>query len=138
MMGAEMIIGRIVLLFIILLAIPVGGIFLQIYLSKMEDVWPGLILPAITFALSLMVVFSMAAYVEFGTLSHSEYVNGEWVTTIVSEGGGREVIPGAVGGAIYTFLLMNIPTAILLIIYKSQRSKRKRLREVDKMSVHDL
>jgi len=130
--------GLRVLFLLFLLAIIVGGIFLQIFLSRREGKWLGLILPLITFSLSLVVVFGMAAYIGPTTLRVQEFVDGELVTTIVSESQGREAISGAVAGAIYTFALMNIPTAILLIIYKAVREKDKRQREVEKMSVHDL
>ena len=36
-----------------------GGIFLQIHLSKKESKTPGLILPAISFVLSLFITFAV-------------------------------------------------------------------------------
>ena len=130
------VIGRIIFL-IFLFMIPVGGVFLQIYLSKQESKWLGLILPIVTFGFSLLAVLNMVVYVELGTSTTSMYINGEWVTTTIEEGS-REMIPGAIGGVIYTFVLMNIPTVILLAIYKSGRDKRNRHREVEKMSIQDL
>ena len=135
--GAGLIIGRIIML-ILLLAIPVGAIFLQIYLSKREEKWLGLILPIIPFALSLIVVFSMVVYIGPGTTTLIEMIDGELVTTISDNGGSREAMSGAIAGVIFTFVLMNIPTAVLLIIYKVVRGKQNRHREVEKMSVHDL
>jgi len=141
--GLGVIIGRIVLIAVLFLVIPIGTILLQIYLSKREELWLGLILPTIPFVLSLIVVFSMAAYVGSGTMvvqtDVTDAVSGEVVTTtIVTEQGGIRAMPGAVAGVIYTFVLINIPTAILLIIYKVVRGKNKQRREVEKMSVHDL
>ena len=135
--GVGLIIGRIIVL-ILLLAIPVGAIFLQIYLSKREERWLGLILPIITFLFSLMIVFGMVVYIGLGTTTLIEMIDGELVTTIIDERGSREAMPGAVAGVIFTFVLMNIPTAVLLIIYKVVRGKQNRHREVEKMSVHDL
>ena len=135
---AGLITGRIIAI-VFMLAIPVGMIFLQIYLSKREERWLGLILPIITVALSLIVVFGMAVFVNMsGTITLIEMIDGELVTTIIDEGGSREAMPGAVAGVIFTFVLMNIPTAVLLIIYKVVRGKQNRHREVEKMSVHDL
>ena len=131
------VIGRILFL-IFLLAIPVGAIFLQIYLSKKENKWYGLILPLATLAISLMAVMGMAAFVEVGQTTMSQYIDGALVATIIDEGGNREAIPGAMGGIIYTFILLNIPTVILLAIYKAVRSKQNRRRDVEKMSVQDL
>jgi len=128
---------RILFLFF-LLGILVGGVFLQIYLSKKNGKWLGLILPLITFSLSLLVVFGMAAYVGSETFTVSEFVDGELVTRVVHEDHSRQPIPGAVAGAIFAFIMMNIPTIILLVIYKVVREKDTRQREVEKMSVHDL
>ena len=127
--------GMIVFL-IILLVIIVGGIILQIFLSKSK--WLGFILPIITFVFSLITIAGMAVYTQTGNIAHSQYVDGELVTTIISEGGSRGVIPGAIGGVIYTFILMNIPTAILLAIYKAVRSKQNRQKDVERMSLQDL
>jgi len=130
-------IGRIAFL-IFLLAIPIGAIFLQIHLSKKENRWLGLILPLITFAISVIAVLGMATYTQEGQTTLLEYVDGELISTIVSEGGIREAIPGAIGGVIYTFVIMNIPTIILLVIYKAVRNKQNRRHDVEKMSVQDL
>lgn len=43
-----------------LLAALVGGIFLQIFLSRRESRWPGLVLPLLTFLLSLLNVLNIA------------------------------------------------------------------------------
>ena len=131
---------RIIVLLIFLLAIPIGGIFLQIYLSKQESKLLGLILPTITFAISLLIVLNMVAFTGGGTFTQSEYIDGEWITTTtsISEGDERTLIPGAVGGIIYTFILTNIPTVILLIICHAVRSRQNRRREVEKMSIQDL
>ena len=131
------VIGRILFL-MFLVAIPVGGIFLQIYLSKKESKWYGLILPSIPFCLSLIALLATAAFFEMGQTTASQYADGEWVTTIINDSGPRESIPGAMGGIIYTFVLLNIPTVILLAIYKAVRSKKNSHRDVEKMSVQDL
>ena len=99
---------------VILLAVPIGSIFLQIYLSKKENKRLGLILPLITFLFSLISLMGMAVYVD------------------------GQPIPGAVWGAVYTFILMNIPTAVLLAIYKAARNSRNRRRDVDRMKMQDL
>ena len=118
---------------VFLLAIPLGAILLQIYLSKKESRWPGLVLPLITLAISLMTVMSIATFLGVTTTSHlidGERVIVEQTRTV----GGWESVPGA----IYVFLLMNIPTAIFLVIYKAARGKYNRRRKLEKMSVQDL
>lgn len=44
---------------IVILAVCVGGILLQIFLSRRESWWPGLLLPLLTFLYSLLAVFSV-------------------------------------------------------------------------------
>ena len=46
---------------IMLLVLLAGTILLQIFLSKRESKWPGLVLPAITFLYSLLMVLNLAA-----------------------------------------------------------------------------
>jgi len=133
------IIGRIVFL-VFLLAVPVGVVFLQIYLSKQDSKWPGLILPVITFLISLMVVLGFAVFEQTRMTSVTQYFDGEeWIVVeeTVSETG-REVIPGAVGSVVFMFFYMNVPTAILLSIYKLTKSKYNRQKALEKMSVQDL
>ena len=96
---------------IILLAACAGIIVLQIFLSKKESKWAGLILPIITFSISLIVVFNIVYRGDLSTLL---------MTTIVN------------------FLLFNIPTAVLLAIYAACRGKRKKQRDLNKMRAQDL
>jgi peptidoglycan/LPS O-acetylase OafA/YrhL len=94
----------------LILVLCVGGIFLQIFLSKRESKWPGLILPGLTFLWSLMP----ALYV-------------------VSPDGSFP------WGTILAVLLMgNIPTLILLAIYWAVREKRRVKSQVDKTRIDDL
>ena len=78
----------------------------------------------------------MVVYVEVGSFTEVHYIDGEWVT--VYQETHRQAIPGAVGSAIYMFLLMNIPTAVLLVIYASFRGKQSKQRALEKMSIQDL
>jgi len=116
----------------------VAAIFLQIHLSKQKSRLLGFILPVLSFLIVGFMIFGMALFYQEGRLSVTEIVNGEAVSTVISEGGDKQVIPGAISGIIYSFLLFNIPTAILLIIYKVVRSKYNRRRDLEKMSVQDL
>ena len=96
---------------IMLLVLLAGTILLQIFLSKRESKWPGLVLPAITFLYSLLMVLNLAAL-------------GNTQSMVV---------------AVATILITgNIPTLVLLAIYAACRGKRKKLSEVDKMNINDL
>lgn len=101
-----------IMLFIVL-ALLVGGVFLQIFLSKKKSRWFGLILPVITFLYSLLMIFSIA------------------------------IFDGMTGGEIFmlfasTFLISNIPTIVLLGIYFGCREKMKIRSQLDKMNIQDL
>lgn len=96
---------------IVLLVFVVGGILLQIFLSKRESKWPGLVLPAISFLWSLLYLFNLMD-------------TGSVVQNILM--------------ALFTMLITNIPTLILLAIYWAVREKRRKRSEIDKMNIDDL
>ena len=96
-----------------LLAILAGGIFLQIFLSKKESKWFGLILPIITFAYSLVTIFGLAMTDDMS-----------WWNIL--------------GLIASTLLVANIPTIILLVIYFGCREKIKRKKALEKMNIQDL
>ena len=93
-----------------LLVFVVGGVLLQIFLSRREARWPGLILPLLTFLYSLVMALSAVAYA-----------------------GG---IPW--GPILASLLLGNIPTVILLAIYAACREKGRKKKAVDRMNIQDL
>ena len=99
-----------IMLFIFLIVFVAGGILLQIFLSKRESRWPGLLLPLVTFLYSLVMALSAVAY------------NG-----------------GIPWGAILASLVLgNIPTVILLAIYAACRDRFRKRSELDKMNIKDL
>ena len=96
---------------IVLLVLVVGGILLQIFLSKRESKWPGLVLPVISFLWALLYLFNLMD-------------TGSVVQNILM--------------AILTILLTNIPTLVLLAIYWAVREKRRKRSEIEKMNIDDL
>ena len=80
---------------------------LQTYLAKKRSKWVGLILPLITFVFSLFLL-----------IISPNYISSNLIIFI-------------------TFILVNIPTAIYLIIFFIYRDKNKQS-EVDKMNIQDL
>ena len=97
------------ILFVIVLG--VGGILLQIFLSKRESRWPGLVLPIIAFLYSVVMVLNVAA---MGSA-------GEVIAAVLS-----------------VCIIGNIPTLILLTIYFACRGKRRTRSEMDQMLINDL
>lgn len=91
----------------------VGSIMLQIFLSKRENKWFGLILPTLNVIFSIMAVLGMA------------FVVKPSIAEIIIQ-------------AIMIFLVWNIPTVILIAIYFACRKKLKRKKEIDKMNIQDL
>ena len=96
---------------IFLLAFVVGGILLQIYLSKRESRWPGLVLPGICMLYPILLVLNVAAMGNIGSV----------VATVIT-----------------SFVLGAVPAIILLVIYFACRSGRSRKSELDKMTISDL
>jgi predicted permease len=95
----------------ILLVLLLGTILLQIFLSKRESKWPGLVLPAITFLYSVLMMLNVTA---------------------------METARAVIAALLSAFIMGNIPTLILLAIYFVCREKRYTRSEVDKMRISDL
>jgi len=96
---------------IALLIFMVGAVLLQIFLSRRESRWPGLVLPGICVLFSLIAVLSVAA---LGGVMES-------IVTIL-----------------VVLVLYNLPTLVLLAIYAACRSGRRRRSEADAMRIRDL
>jgi hypothetical protein len=128
------------------LVLIVGGIILQVFLSKRQSKWLGLILPCIVFMLSIVVVLNVAV----GTAAYSQQKSmkvqfiAESGEIIISEQSEEPVeindnfITGILGTVVVIFLLYNIPTVILLGIYFGVREKQRVRRSLDKMKLQDL
>ncbi len=94
-----------------ILGILIGGIFLQIFLSRRESRWPGLVLPLLAFLQSLLLPLNV---MDTGSVSQNILL------------------------VLVTLLAGNIPTLILLAIYWAAREKRRVKRQLDKMKIDDL
>ena len=105
--------SRTVVTFILAILLLAGIVFLQIFLSKREDKWPGLVLPIMAFLFGLLFPLNMIA---------------------PSEG----VSAGFVFQLILVWLLGNIPTILLLAIYFGCRGKQRRRKQLDKMNIQDV
>lgn len=101
----------IIVLLVVFLVFIVGGVFLQIFLSKRESRWPGLVLPLLTFLWSLLGPLNV---MDTGSVSQN-------VLTVL-----------------VTLLAGNIPTLILLAIYWAVREKRRVKDQIDKMKIDEL
>ncbi len=100
----------IILLFLIIFA---GAIALQVFLSKKQNKFIGLILPTIALLFSLIMVLNV--------VFEETMTNWQVFFTLFS-----------------TFFIGNIPTIILLAIYFGIREKLKIESELDKTRIKDL
>jgi len=142
------------------LAFLVGIVLLQVHLSKRESKLPGLILPMITFGMTLLVVIGIAAFNIIGTTTTTTTLTLERVESMTEvyyerHATDREAfVPNAeivhhirdygtistapVAAILFILIFFNIPTAILLIIYAVCRGNRRKLPVLDMMSLQDL
>ena len=126
---------------VVFLAIIIGSVFLQIFLSKKQNKWFGLILPLICLMFSLMAVLGSTAFFMTGELSLQQLAPDGTVieeTVEVQNIGGSSDIGATIVQMVVVFALYNIPTAILLVIYLACREKLNRNTEVQKMNIQDL
>ncbi len=107
----EMIANSILVTLLIFFGTIIGMIVLQIFLSRTERRWPGLILPICTLLYALLVCMNV---VRVGSLAETVLFMA------------------------LLFLLFNIPTYILLAIYFICRQRRKKRKMLDKMNIQDL
>ena len=101
----------IVVSLIILLVFLVGIVLLQIFLSRRESRWPGLILPLLTFLSALLLPLNV---MDTGSVSENILL------------------------AVVTLLAGNIPTLVLLAIYWAAREKYRVRDQMEKMGKQDI
>lgn len=101
-----------VIIFLFFLIIFVGAIALQVFLSKRQSKFLGLILPILSVLNSLIFVLNIAG---------DAMTKTQILITLVS-----------------AFLIGNIPTVILMAIYFGIREKMKIKAELDKTRIKDL
>ena len=106
------ILSRTMIAFLVfVLVVLVGGILLQIFLSRRESRWPGLVLPLLAFLWSLLGPLNVT---DTGSVSQN-------VLTVLA-----------------ALLAGNIPTLVLLAIYWTVREKRRVRDQIDKMKIDEL
>ena len=119
---------------LVLLAVFAGIIVLQVFLSRQENKWAGLILPGISLFVSLIGVLGIVMF-SAHTETQATIVDGEIIEQTVNVFSPTAAI---IGSAAYAFLLLNIPTVVLIAIYMACRGKQKRQSDLEKMSAQDL
>ena len=97
------------------LAILIGIVALQVFLSRRKAWWPGLILPVCTLPGVLLVLPNVL----FNALSRAESAG--------------QALVGVLGS-----VLCLLPTLILTAIYLICRRREQHKRQIDKMNIQDL
>jgi hypothetical protein len=87
-------------------------VILQIFLSRRKNKWLGLILPVISFMISLLAPLNLIA-------------NGKSNSKVIAE-------------FLMSLILPNIPTIIYVLIYFICRDKYNKKKEMDKIDIQDL
>lgn len=98
-------------------------VIVQIFLSKLNGRWPGLILPILTAAFSIVTGVGFVSYTSYLTTP-------EGTTTLLTADNLLALLS--------VLLYMNIPTTLLLIIYFLCRAKHRQKKGIDKMNIQDL
>lgn len=99
----------------------VALMWLQIYLSKKESKWYGLVLPLLSALISVMPLLGFSAY-----------------DNMPQPGSEGQNIVGLLLTMLWVLFIFNIPTIIYLAIYFATREKIKKEREIDQMKIKDL
>ena len=90
---------------LIVLLVLVCVVLLQVFLSRTENKWPGLVLPVLCFVCSLIVPLNM-------------------------------IVANSV--VLLAWLIVNIPTVLLLLVYFVCREKYRKKNQLEKMKIQDL
>ena len=105
---------------LVYIPIIIGASILEIFLSRSKNLWLGLILPVISFTLSIPKVFAVI-YIGLKTTAM----------------GAPTVNQVLLNGFVY-FMIFNVPTIILLVIFFIMHKIKFKQHELEKMKIQDL
>jgi len=127
----------IILLFIFLLG---GIVYLQIFLSKKENKFLGLIFPAIIFVFSVIFSFGVTPLTTTQKVSVQTTTEENIITFENSTATSSKIKNSSIYyyNMILLFLLYNTYTILLLVIYFSYRKKKTLASNLIKMRANDL
>ena len=128
-------------LYVPLIVVFVICIALEIFLANRQSRWPGLIMPIISFALSLLLVFGFVAFSAVSATSELQVTEAETGEIIHQEQRVEEVADWTLGDTVQLGILLlvgNIPTFVLLGTYYIGREKLRRDKLLEKMHIQDL
>ena len=130
---------------IFMLLVPIALlVVLQVWLCK-KSLKLGLILPILSFLLSLLMVLSLGTIQTVSTAgSYLVAEDGTYIEVPAQEGGHHQeehrvgLTPGAVGALVGLFLVGNIPTVVFGGIWLHYKNRRDFQDDLKKMKIEDL
>lgn len=126
---------------LIIAAVFVGIIVLEVWLSRRKSRWPGLVMPAVTFVVSLFLALGVALFSVGGAATEVQVVDEETGEVVYQEQTVEAEPDWALGDAAQLGLVLlvgNIPTFVLLGAYYIGREKLRREKLLEKMNIQDL
>lgn len=127
---------------LLLVAVLAGVILLEVWLSRRKSRWPGLIMPVLSFLLSLLIVVGNFAFLPQSSTIRGvqvvDEVTGETVYQAQQVQGARDWTMGNTVQLGMVLLVSNIPTIVLLGAYYVGREKLRREKLLAKMNIQDL
>ena len=126
---------------LIIAAVFVGIIALEDWLSRRKSRWPGLIMPAITFMVSLFLALGVMLFSVGGAATEVQVVDEETGEVVYQEQTVETEQDWTLGDAAQLGLVLlvgNIPTFVLLGAYYIGREKLRREKMFEKMNIQDL
>ena len=104
------------MLFFLRLVVPTAALaVVEYFLARVESPWPGRILPILSglysLLMALMVLLNLAAPASLGTV---------------------------ILAALAVLVLLNIPTAVFLVVYRTTRRRFAERRSMDRRDLQDL
>lgn len=126
---------------LIIAAVFVGIIALEVWLSRRKSRWPGLVMPAVTFVVSLFLALGVALFSVGGAATEVQVVDEETGEVVYQEQTVETEQDWTLGDAAQLGLVLlvgNIPTFVLLGAYYIGREKLRREKLLEKMNIQDL
>lgn len=116
---------------------------LQVWLSKQETRWFGLVLPVLHGVNTVIIMSAVAGMLSFSTITvGSDSVNvtnyEETQSQYIVDEIETEVTFGQIMSMIGGFFFLNIPTALYLLIYRLTKRNLSKFEELARMAVLDL
>ena len=109
---------------LIFLLLCAGVVWLQLWLSRRPQRFPGLVLPILSFAVSLIAAFGLTIFrlmPQAANMAAAVSERPSWAAIVL------------------TVVLYNVPTFVLLLIYAACRHRRRGVRsQMEKMRIDDL